>query len=126
MAITQTVTKYQIVDIAKAYNRLDNFGYEGWQKLFEYMEGLSEDQGKDIELDIVAWCCDFSMYESIQDFYSEWRSALGFSKEGLNIDTNQIWEDMDDDEKLEAIEEFLQDNTSLVCCDEDCIIWQAF
>lgn len=116
MAITQTVTKYQIVDIAKAYNRLDNFGYEGWQKLFDYMEEVSEDQGKDIELDIVAWCCDFSMYESIQDFRDAFH--MGF--------TDEIWNGLDDAEKLEAIEEFLKYYTSVVCCEEDCIIFQVF
>ena len=116
MAITQTVTKYQIIDIAKAWNRLDNFGYHGWQKMFDYMEEMSEDQGTDIELDIVGWCCDFSMYESIQDF-----------RDAFHMDfTDEEWNEKDDEEKLEAIEEFLQDNTSIVCCEEDCIIFQVF
>lgn len=118
MAITQTVTKYQIIDISKSYNRLDNFGYEGWQKLFDYMEEMSEDQGIDVELDIVAWCCDYSMHESVDDFWSEYYNHMDVS--------NEDWEEMDDDEKLEAIEEFLQNNTSLVCCEEDCIIFQVF
>ena len=116
MAITQTVTKYQIVDIAKAWNRLDNFGYHGWQKLFDYMEEMSYMMGKDIELDIVAWCCDFSMYENIQDFRDAFHMDL----------TDEEWNEKDNEEKLEAIEEFLQDNTSVVCCEEDCIIFQVF
>lgn len=117
MAITQTVTKYQIVDIATAWNRLDNFGYHGWQKLFDYMEEMSEETGEDIELDIVAWCCDYSMYESIQDF----RDAFQ-----MDLPDDEEWNEMDDEGKLETIKEFLQDNTSLVCCEEDCIIFQAF
>ena len=29
-------------------------------------------------------------------------------------------------EKLKAIEKYLNQNTSVVCCEDDCIIWAAF
>ena len=116
MAVVVEVTKYSIIDMVKAYNRLDNFGYEGWQKLFEYMENLSDDLGEPIELDVVAWCCDYSMYESVQDFRDAFHMDL----------TNEEWEEMDEEEKLEAIENYLRENTSVVTCQENLIIWQVF
>lgn len=116
MAITQTISRYNIIDIAKQYKRLDNFGYDGWQKLFDYMEELSESCGEDIELDIVAWCCDYAMFNSAQEVFDNYDTLI----------TQEEWDEKDDDEKLEAIEEFLQDNTAVVCCEDDCIIFQAF
>ena len=36
------------------------------------------------------------------------------------------WEDADEDAKLELIRDCLQYNTSVVCCEDDCIVWMAF
>ena len=117
MAIIQTVNQHQIIDIAKAYNHLDNFGYHGWQKLFEYMENLSDEMGEDMELDIVAWCCEYEMCNSIEEFYD---------RSGMHFMGKTEWDELDEEEKLEAIEDYLNDNTSVVCCEDDCIIFAAF
>ena len=126
MALIEKISSSDLFYMACRMDRGDSFGYAGWRAIGEYLEQLSDDLGENIEVDIVGICCEYSMAESVQDFYSEWRTNLGFSKEGLNIDTAEIWEDMDDEEKLEAIENYLQDNTSVVTCQENLIIWQAF
>lgn len=118
MAITQTVNVYNIIDLVNKCDRMDNFGYHGWKKLFEYMENLSDDMGEDMELDIVAWCCDYNMCESVDDFYGQYSKAMDYNLE--------MWDHLEDGEKLEAIEEFLQENTSVVCCEDDCIIFGCF
>ena len=81
---------------------------------------MSDDIGEDIEVDIIAWCCEYShaisaeaAFEELQ-YYSEWR-----------IDQPE-WEEMDEDEKLEAVKEFLQYNTTVMVCEDDCIIWASF
>ena len=61
MAIKQTVTESDFRDAFQAI-RPDNFSYEGLGALYEYLEGLSEDIGDDIELDVIALCCDFTEY----------------------------------------------------------------
>ena len=118
MALIETISASYLYSMACRMDRGHNFSYNGWNAIGEYLESLSEDLGEDIEVDIVGICCDYSMSESVDDFWNEYGK---FS----SIDPEE-WEEMDDDEKLEAIEEYLQDNTSIVCCDEDCIIWQAF
>ena len=61
MAIKQTVTESDFRD-AFASIRPDNFTYEGLGALYEYLEELSEDTGEDIELDVIAICCDYTEY----------------------------------------------------------------
>ena len=126
MALIQTLCASDLYNLACRMDRGHNFGYDGWLAIGDYLEQMSDDTGKNIAVDIVGICCEYSIAESVEDFYSEWRSGLGFSKEGVNIDTNEIWEDMTDKEKLEAIENYLQENTSVVTCQENLIIWQVF
>ena len=45
----------------------DNFSYHGKRALFDYLENLSEDTGEDIELDIVALCCEYTEFESLKE-----------------------------------------------------------
>lgn len=116
MAIIQTVNQYQIIDIVNKHDRLDNFGYQGWLKLFDHIEQESEDTGQNIEVDIVAWCCEYNMHESPQEVFDNHSTGIDY------VD----WLGMDDEEKLEAICEFLADNTTLVCCEDDCIIFACF
>ena len=61
MAIKQTVNEYEF---RRAFEtiRPDNFTYEGLGALYEYLEELSEDTGEDIELDVIALCCNFTEY----------------------------------------------------------------
>jgi hypothetical protein len=45
----------------------NNHSYDGARAIFEYYEGLAEGLGQPIEFDPIAWCCDWSEYESIED-----------------------------------------------------------
>ena len=40
--------------------RPDNFSYEGLTILFDYLIELEESIGEELELDVIAICCDFS------------------------------------------------------------------
>ena len=46
--------------------RPENFSYEGLKALYGYFEELSDDQN--IELDVIAICCDFTEYENLEEF----------------------------------------------------------
>jgi len=52
--------------------RPNNFSYDGLTALYEYLEQLSEDIGEDIELDVIAICCDYSEYNGLKDFQSQY------------------------------------------------------
>tara|TARA_R110000868_G_scaffold3166_1_gene21044 strand:+ start:692 stop:1018 length:327 start_codon:yes stop_codon:yes gene_type:complete len=40
--------------------RPDNFSYQGLGVLFEYFEEYENDTSEEIELDVIAMCCEFS------------------------------------------------------------------
>jgi len=88
----------------------DNFSYEGKKALFDYFEELESDCGEEIELDVIAFCCEYSEYESVQEVMDQY--SIRFEDLGLD----------DDDEVLEALEEYLRDRTQVVCCEPDRII----
>jgi len=76
----QTVTESQFRDAFRAI-RPNNFSYAALGELFEWLEQYEEDTGSEMELDVIAICCDFSEYtlEELQFDYgymndesSEW------------------------------------------------------
>ena len=49
------------------YNREDNFSYEALQGLFDWLEEYEESTGVEVELDVIAICCEFTEYESLEE-----------------------------------------------------------
>jgi hypothetical protein len=52
----------------------DNFSYEGKRALFDYLEEYEESTGEQMELDPIAFCCDFTEYKNmkeLKDNYSD-------------------------------------------------------
>ena len=62
-----TVNQFDFVDAFRQAGRENQFTYEGLQALYEYLEEYEEDTGEEIELDVIALCCEFTEYESIQE-----------------------------------------------------------
>ena len=121
MALIQTVNAGDLYHLACKMNRGENFGYNGWRAIGDYLESLSDDTGENIEIDIVAICCEYSSAESAEGVFMEFAY-----EHGIDLPTMEEWGDMDEDEKLETIDEFLRHETSVVICEDDLIIWQAF
>ncbi len=97
-----TVNKSEFIDAFRRYDRYDQFGYDALCSLFDYMEQLKSDAGEEIELDVIAICCEYSV-DSVEDIASSY-----------DIDI----EDMDEDEARDAVLEYLNDNTTVI--DGDC------
>jgi len=55
----QTINEYQFRDAFMAM-RPENFSYEGLTALFDYLEQYENDTGTEMELDVIAICCDFA------------------------------------------------------------------
>ena len=107
----QTVNFSDFVDAFRAYDRYDQFGYQALMVIFEYLEELEESTGQELELDVVAICCDYATdnWESIAENYSIDLSGLD-----------------DEDEKQDAVIEYLNENT-IVLGQIDCeIVYQVF
>ena len=63
--------------------RAGQFSRKALSALWDYYEDWENDAGEELELDIVAVCCEFSEYESIEDYNKQ------------NNDTAEDWNDID-------------------------------
>ena len=106
-----TVNFRDFVDAFKSHDRYQSFGYDGLKLIFEHLEQYEEDSGEELELDVIAICCDFNM-ESWEDIASNY-----------SIDLSEC---DDDEEKHDAVMDYLNDNTSVVGECKDGIIYQVF
>lgn len=88
-----TVNRYAFERAFADAGRKDQFSYEGLKALFEYLEQYEEDTGEEIELDVIALCCDY--YEDTPEAI-----AANYSIE---------IEGMDEDEIVDAVREYLMD-----------------
>ena len=82
----------QFCDFQDAFVRMDrteNFSYEGKRALFDYLEELEQDMGEELELDIIALCCDYTE-DAIEDVLREYGLE---SIEELEDNTQVIWND---------------------------------
>ena len=120
MALIQTVYSSDLYHLACKMARGDCYGYVGWKAIGNYLGELSEDTGEDIEIDIIAICCEYSMAESAEDAYMQFDHL-----HGVDLPEEEAWKELTE-EKLETINEFLQKNTTLIVCKDNLIIWQAF
>ena len=73
--------------------RPDNFSYQGQKILFDYFEEYENSTGEEVDLDVIAICCDFSedSFENIADQY------------GIELDA-----EMDEDYQKQQVIEHLE------------------
>ena len=62
----------QFCDRFRNMGRNEQFSYNGKKALFEYLEALEEDLDEEIDLDVIALCCEYTEYESINQFQGEY------------------------------------------------------
>ena len=65
----QAISMYDFERAFVGMNRKENFSYLGKKALFEYLEDLAESTGEEIELDVIALCCEFTEYEDLDEFH---------------------------------------------------------
>ena len=66
-----TINQYDFVDAFKRL-RPNNFSYEGLLALFDWFEELEDQGNEQMELDLIAICCDFSEYENLKEFQNDY------------------------------------------------------
>ena len=91
-------------DAFRDCGRLDNFSYQGLAMLYELVSDYYDNCGEPWQLDVVALCCDFGEYSTVE------------LREEYNI-SDEI-----------STEEYLNDNAGLWHFDSknDCYIVQSF
>ena len=60
--------------------RENQFSYKGKKALFEYLEQYEEETSEQLELDVIALCCEFSEFENLEEFQN------AFSNEYKNLE----------------------------------------
>lgn len=125
-----TVDERMFCDMFIDYDRESNFSSEGLGLLFDYLEQLEEDTGHEMELDVIALCCDYSEL-TLQEFAREYRLETT-CEEPVDVDdvgnTISITHSLSDEELKEAIEEYISENTTLVgfTSDNTVVFYSAF
>ena len=108
----QTIGQSQFIDAFRSIGRYEQFGYDALVSLFDYLEQLESDCGEEIELDVIEICCEYSV-DAPEDIASNY-----------NIDLSDC---EDDNERREAVVEYLENETQVV--DPDCngqIVYMQF
>ena len=92
--------------------RPDNFSYEGLSVLYDYLLQFEVDTGEELELDVIALCCDYSedTWQDIARIYSIDLSECGQVEEA----------------KREAVHDYLIEKTHLVGETSTGFIYLAF
>lgn len=104
-----TVTKSQFIDAFENKGRGGSFSYAGFSALFDYLEELEDDCGTEIELDPVAFDCEYAEYTNLASFRDDYFADTKQAREELNAD-----EDTEEDELDELTREYIHDNGQLI------------
>ena len=67
----RTINGFEFVEAFKEL-RPNNFSKAGLFALFDYLEQLEDDMGEEIELDVIALCCEYAEYDSLEEFQEDY------------------------------------------------------
>lgn len=111
-----TVSRYDFERAFADAGRKDQFSYEGLSVLFDHLEQMEADNGEEIELDVIALCCDY---------YEDTAEAIA---RNYSIDLSHLDPEDDDYEEqcTEAVRDYLNDNTTLAGETSDGFVYLAF
>jgi len=101
-------------DFRAAFNEMDrgdNFTPAALNALYEYLEEYEQDTGEEIELDVIAICCDYDEEESLE----EWARCY-FCDDQLA----ELLKDSDD--KEETLRDYILDHGQLIEFDGGIIV----
>ena len=98
--------------------RPNNFSYEGLEALYDFLIQLEEDCDNEIELDVIAICCDFSEYKTAMECAQEYgyEEVVDLEPHG-SVDLVDVAEL----EEKQAIE-WLNDRTTVIVFDGGIIV----
>jgi hypothetical protein len=68
----RTISKSEFRDAFYNMGRGEQFSYEGLGALFDYLEDLEQDTREEMELDVIAICCEFAEYGTLEELAEEY------------------------------------------------------
>ena len=111
-----TVSKYDFERAFVTADRKENFSYEALGLLFDYFEDYEEQTGEEIELDVIAICCDYT------------EDTVANIARDYSIDLNDADPEDEDyeDQCRQIVFDYLSDRTSVVGDTADGIVYLSF
>jgi hypothetical protein len=89
----QTIDFYLFCRAFETMNRDNNFSYEGKRALFDWLESLEDDRGEQMELDVIALCCEFceyTLYDALSNFNCDDLDELCDKYTVIIVDDNNV------------------------------------
>ena len=86
----------QFCDAFRKADRNENFSYDGKRALFDYLDNYEEECGVEVELDVIAFCCEYSE-DDVDTIINNYRIDVADAE--------------DEEEKVEIVEEYLNEHT---------------
>ena len=68
----QSINQYYFRQAFHDMGRGEQFSYFGLNALYFALEELEDGTGEEMELDVIALCCDFTEYEDLKTFNREY------------------------------------------------------
>lgn len=102
-----------------------NWSYNGAYALANYLQEYEEETGEEMEFDRVAIRCDYSQYESLQEWADEYfggDASTVADALGLDVDMSGVEFEQDDEEVSQVIREYIQDHGQLIEFDGGVIV----
>jgi len=65
------ITEQQFHDTFINIGRGSQFSYYGRKAIYNFLEELAEETGKEAELDVIALCCEFAEYNDFEELQEE-------------------------------------------------------
>lgn len=106
-----TVSRYDFLRAFVDYDRKDQFSYEALNLLFDYLEEYEESTGEEIELDVIALCCDYCE--------DSWQSIAHANN--IELDQNESEED-----QKQQVRDFLEVETVVIGNTENGFLYACF
>lgn len=105
-----TVTETMFHDAFHRMGRANQFSWQARSALFDYLVSMEEDMGEEMEMDVIALCCEFEedTFENVADNY------------GLDV------EGMGEEEMQEEVLAYLERNTCVIWHDDCRVLYQLF
>ena len=105
-----TISLYDFRNAFMQAGRKDQFSYDGLEILFKYFEDLEDSCDQEIELDVIAICCEYAEDE-----------ARGIA-ESYGIDVSG----MTDEETEATVLDYLADKSAFVGSSQSGIVYRQF
>jgi len=108
----QTIDRYGFIRAFERADRASQFSRAALDAMFDWIEEREQDIGEEMELDVIALCCEWSEYETVQ----EAASVYGW----------EAPERGDDESGDEMALEWLEDRTHVISLDSGGVVIVQF